>query len=97
MHALCQFHMHAVARAEIAARLGNADDRLSVAQFLGRDAIIHEPFQIQRGHIHAFEIAGPVARTKAPRAFGRVGQVFCPALSVRAKLGAASELRRTTS
>src|SRR3546814_15495212 len=47
------------------ARLRDADDRPPVAKLGRRQPVIHEPFEIQRGHIGAGGIGEPVARAEA--------------------------------
>ncbi len=52
---LGQLQVDAIARRDVAAGLGEADDRPARTQFLGRDAIVHEALEIERGHI---DVAG---------------------------------------
>ena len=54
-----------VARVDVAAGLGDADDRLARAQFLGRDPVVHEALEVERGHVDPLGIVEPVARAKA--------------------------------
>ncbi len=61
---LGQFHVVAVARRQIAARLGDADDRPAGAQFLGRQAKIKIAFQIQRRHFLMVGIVEPALAAK---------------------------------
>ncbi len=62
--ALGQFHMDAVARAEITAGLGNADDRPAGAQLLRREAVVHETLQIERRHVDMTGGIEPFLRTE---------------------------------
>src|SRR3546814_19015038 len=64
-HPACEIEVDAVARRQIAARLRDADDRPPVAKLGRRQPVIHEPFEIQRGHIGAGGIGEPVARAEA--------------------------------
>src|SRR3546814_6714417 len=64
-HPACEIEVDAVARRQIAARLRDADDRPPVAKLRRRQPVIHEPFEIQRGHIGAGGIGEPVARAAA--------------------------------
>ena len=68
LHPLRQLQMHPVARIEIAARLGDADDRPAGPQFGRREAIVHEAFQIDRHHVRPVGIGEPVLRAQAPPA-----------------------------
>src|SRR3546814_4454470 len=63
-HPACEIEVDAVARRQIAARLRDADDRPPVAKLGRRQPVIHEPFEIQRGHIGAGGIGEPVARAE---------------------------------
>ena len=95
--ALRQLHMDAVARGKIAARLRNPDDRLAAAQLLGRDAVIHEPLQIERGHVHPLRIVEPVAAAQAAvSGFAHVLSRTLEAEEEPARLGAASDSLRTS-
>ncbi|MND66908.1 hypothetical protein D3C80_583120 [compost metagenome] len=65
-HPLDQFHMDAVAGRQIAAALGDADDRLAGTQLLRRHAIIHEALQIERRHVEMVRVVEPVLGSQPP-------------------------------
>ncbi len=70
-HPARQFEVDAVAGGKIAAGLGDADDRPARAQFLGREPVVHEALEVERGHVGARRIGEPVARAEAAAfAFG---------------------------
>ena len=71
--ALGELQMHPVARRKVGARLGDADDRAALAQLLRRQAVIHEPLEIERGHVGMVGIVEPVLRAQAAFAVGRRG------------------------
>ena len=85
--------MDAVAGRKVAAALRDADDRLAAAQLLRRDAVVHEPLQIERGHVHPLRIVEPVAAAQSRARSWPVAAHFFP---LSARLGPASELRRTS-
>src|SRR5690606_25694932 len=92
-HAPGQVEMDAIARGQIAARLGDADDRLARAQLLRGHPVIHEPLEIERGLVPPFPVVEPVARTQSAVLFGhRLSGFF---LTLRTRPGAASDCRRT--
>ena len=80
-HALGQIEVDAVAGRKVAAALCNTDDRAAGAQFVGRDPVIHEAFQIERYHVRPRRIGKPVLRTET--AGGIIGHLY---LSLRAAL-----------
>src|SRR5690606_12823142 len=92
-HALGQVEMDAVAGRKVAARLGDADDRLAAAQLLRRDPVVHEALEIERGLIPPLAIVEPVARTQTAGLFSHRLSGFL--LTLRARPGAASDWRRT--
>src|SRR3546814_17184876 len=65
--ALRQVEVDAVAGRQVAARLCDADDRLARPQLLGRDDVIHEALEVERGHVHPLPIVAPVARSQPAR------------------------------
>jgi hypothetical protein len=62
--ALGQLEVDAVARYQVAAGLGDADDRFAAAQFLRRQAEVHEPLEVQRGLVPPLGVVEPVARAQ---------------------------------
>ncbi len=62
---LGQIEVDAVARREVTASLGDANDRTARAQFLRSQAVIHESLEIERDHIRARGIGEPVLRAEA--------------------------------
>ena len=92
---LSKVDMDPVAGRQITARLGDADDRLAAAQFLGCDTIIHEPLEIEGGHVHAFVVIEPVARAQSALAVLLGHSRLSGLLKEDARLGPASELRLT--
>ncbi len=54
----------AIARREIAAALGDADHRLARAQLLRRDAVVHEAFEIDGGHVDVVAVIEPILRAQ---------------------------------
>ncbi|MNT55174.1 hypothetical protein D3C72_1923920 [compost metagenome] len=63
--ALGEVEMVAVAGIEVAARLGDADDRLAGAQLFRCRAVVHEALEIERGQIDVVGIVEPVLRAQA--------------------------------
>ena len=61
---LGELEMDAVARRKVAARLRDADDRPSRAQLRRGQPVIHEAFEVERGHVRAGGISEPVARSE---------------------------------
>ena len=66
-----EFDMVAVARRQVGAGLGDADDRLAAAQFVRRDAVVHVALKIQRGHCGIGGVVEPAARPQ-PLVFAAV-------------------------
>ena len=60
-HAARQLDMMPVARRQIGAGLGDADDRLAAAQLLRRDAVVHVALEIERGHRRIGGLIEPAA------------------------------------
>ncbi|MNV40904.1 hypothetical protein D3C71_1325250 [compost metagenome] len=60
-HAARQVQVDAVAGRQVAARLRDADDGPARAQFLGREPVVHEAFEVHRGHVRALGGGKPVA------------------------------------
>ncbi len=75
-HALGQHQVMAVARGQVRAGLGDADDRLAGLQLLASQAIVQVPLQIQGGHPRIVGIVEPGARPQPPtrsRGFTTIG------------------------
>src|SRR3954452_3063185 len=63
-HARRELQMVPVAGHEVAAGLGDTDDRLARAQFVGRSPIIHKALEVERSLVYAAGIIEPVARAE---------------------------------
>ena len=63
-HALGEFEVVAVARREVGAGLGDADDRLAGLQFLAGQAEIEVALEIERRHAGIFGIVEPELRAQ---------------------------------
>src|SRR3569832_32995 len=61
---VCQFEMMTVARRQIVAGLGDADDRLAGLQFAAREAEIQVTLEIERGHARIMRVVEPLAGAK---------------------------------
>src|SRR5260370_31172969 len=64
-HALGELDMMAVARCEIRAGLGNADDGLAGAQFVLGEAVVEIALQIERRHARIVGVVEPQLRAQA--------------------------------
>ena len=64
-HPARQVQVMAVARVQVAARLRDPDDGPTRPQFFGRGAEVHEPLQVQGGHVGMIGIVEPVLRAQA--------------------------------
>jgi len=71
---LGQFDVVAVARGEVAAGLGDADDRPPRLQFVAGQAVVHVTLHVQRGHVGVARVIEPLLA--AQRAFGGIGHVM---------------------
>jgi hypothetical protein len=65
-HTRGQLQVDAVARADVAAALRDADDGTARA-VLRRDAVVHEALQVERRHVDVVGIVEPVLRAEAAR------------------------------
>ena len=75
-HALGQHDVMPVAGRQVAAALGDADDRLARLQFLQRQAEGHVAFQVERGHVGIVGIVEPGARAQLAVGFLGHGMSF---------------------
>ena len=64
LHALGRLDMATVARGDVATDLGDADDRLSSAQFLRRDAVVQETLDVNDRVIRMRRIVEPLLTAK---------------------------------
>jgi hypothetical protein len=62
-HPVRQFEMVPVARGEVVAGLGDADDRLAGLQFLPGQAVVQVALEIQRGHSRVMRVVEPFEGT----------------------------------
>ena len=62
--AVGELKMDFVARGEVRARLGNADDGLARAQFFGGHPVVHETLEIERRHVASAGRGKPFSRTE---------------------------------
>ncbi|MNL25740.1 hypothetical protein D3C87_1472300 [compost metagenome] len=67
----------AVARCEIATGLGDTDDGTTRLQLLARHAVVHEAFDVERGHVSMTGIVKPLLTSQGPRSFFRHGFISC--------------------
>jgi hypothetical protein len=68
--ALGEDEVMTIARAEIAARLGDSHDRLARLQLVQRQTEVHVAFEIEGGHVGIGRVVEPCAGTKASRLGG---------------------------
>ena len=52
-HPLGKLQVNAVTGIQVAAALGDTDDRAAVLKLGGRHPVVHEPLEVERGHIGA--------------------------------------------
>src|SRR5919107_33088 len=71
-HATRELQMVPVTGHQVAAGLGNTDDRLARAQLLRRNPVVHEALEVDRGLVHALGIVEPVARAEPARGPGGI-------------------------
>ncbi|MNE40995.1 hypothetical protein D3C80_1350430 [compost metagenome] len=67
---LGQFDVVAVARGQVAAGLGNTDDRTAGLQFVTGQAVVHVALHIQGGHVGVARVVEPLLAAQV--AFGRM-------------------------
>ena len=55
-----EFEVMTVAGGEVAAGLGDADDRAARLQLFARHAVVHEALDIERGHVRVSGVVEPL-------------------------------------
>ena len=75
-HPLGELDVVTVARREVGAGLGDADDRLARLEFLARQPVVEIAFEIERRHVRVARIVEP--RARAQRADWLIGHAFLP-------------------
>jgi hypothetical protein len=78
-----EIEVDAVARRQIAAGLRDADDRPSRAEFRRGETVVHEPLEIERGHVRARGVREPVTRSEGPNRLPLHAKLSCWAVAAQ--------------